>query len=217
MNKLKDYEHLNALSHKAAAKYRTPCLVLLGVFVLGFVTLMLDFIPFGLTMTMILCIIPSLAFACFWLTANLITRRNLKAFTPQQLSVMNAEAGSKAAYDGIVVTRAVVIGVRVGLELIPMDNLLWIYNKVSTVKCMGFIPVHKDTSVIFAGRDHKRQAIRVRNNGYALDFLQEEIFRYRKDVVFGYERGVEAIYNKDINRLIAFAGECAEKRQKGTI
>lgn len=217
MSKLKDYEHLYALNRKASGKYRTASLVLWSIFVLGFVTLMFDFIPFGLTTAMILCVIPSFAFTCFWLTANLITKRNLRAFTPQQLAVMDADVGFKAAYDNIVVTREAVIGAKAGLELIPIENLLWIYNKVSTVKYLGFIPIHKNTSVVFAGRNHKRQEIRVSNNGYALDFLQDEIFHYRQDVVFGYERGVEDIYNKDIGRLIAFANECAEKRQKGTV
>lgn len=215
--KLKDYENLYALSRKAAAKFRIPCLIFTGIFVLGFATLMMDFIPFGLTMTMLLCIIPAFVFACFWLTSSLVTKHHLKDYTPRQLKAIDNDLAVKTSYDSIVVTRVAVIGANAGLELVPMDNLLWIYNSVTTTKYMGLIPIHKATVVVFAGRDHKQQRIHVKNNGCTLDFLRDEILRYRQDVVFGYERGVEDIYNKDIGRLIAFANETAENRQKGNV
>lgn len=216
MNQLKNYNNLYPLYCKSKNKVKIPFFICLTLFVLAFATFLIDDFPFGLSLTMFFMIFPAILFGVLWLIASIRTKKQLKAFSPQQLTMINQEIPSKEMYEGLLVTSQAVIGSQLGLQLVPMSNILWVYASVMTTKLNGVIPVHKGTTLIFANRDHKQSGFKIKNNQKAFQFIQAELLKYRLDFVFGYERGMDDIYKNDINRLIAFSLECADKRKQET-
>lgn len=214
MKQLKNYGNLYHFYCRSIRKFKIPFFICLIIFVLGFATFVIDNFPFGISLAMLGMIFAAILFGILWLISSFRTRKLLKAFTPQQLNTINNEAPSCAVCEGLCVTSQAVVGTKIGLELVPMKNVLWVYTMVMTSKLEGVIPIHKDTTLIFAGRDHKRYGFRIKNNQKAFRFIQTELLKHRLDIVFGYESGMDDIYQNNINRLIAFSQECAEKRQK---
>lgn len=214
MNQLKKYGNLHQLYRRSVRKFKIPFFVCLLSFILGFATFVIDNFPFGLSLAMLGMIFPAVLFGILWLIAFIRTKVLLKPFSPQQLNTIDKEAPSCEMCEGLLVTSQAIVGSKIGLELVPMANVLWVYTTVMTQKLEGVIPIYKDTTLIVAGRDHKRCGFRIKNNQKAFLFIQEELLKHRLDIVFGYERGMDDIYKNDINRMIAFSQECAEKRKK---
>lgn len=214
MKKLKDYSNLYHFYRRSRRKFQIPFFVCLLLFVLAFGTFLIDDFPIDITLVMMGMIFPAFLFGILWLIASIRTKKHLKAFSPQQLDRINSEVPSCTVCEGILVTSQAVIGTKMGLQLVPMANVLWVYAHVTITRLYGIIPVYKSTILMFAGRDHKQYGFKIKNNQKAFDFVQAELLKHRLDVVFGYERGMDDIYKKDINRLIAFGQECAEKRQR---
>lgn len=130
------------------------------------------------------------------------------------LSMINREYNSENVCEGLSVTSQAVIGTKLGLVLIPMSNVLWVYKNVTVYKLYDIIPIFKDTVLTIAGRNRKQYGFIIKNKGKAFQFIQSELLKHRLDIVFGYENGMDNIYKKDINRLIAFSQECADKRRQ---
>lgn len=214
MNRLKDYSNLYALYRNGNRKFKIPFFVFLLLVVLGFASFCISYFPFGISMTMIMMIFPALLFGVLWTIASIRTKMYLKKISPEQLDAIDRELPECPVYEGLAVTSQAVVGAKVGLQLATMENILWVYTSVQTVKLEGVIPVNKSTSLIIAGRNRKQVAFRIKNSQKAFLFIQEELLKHKLDIVFGYERGMDDIYRKDIERLIAFADECAEKRRK---
>lgn len=214
MNQLKRYNNLYPLYCKSRRKIKIPFFICLALFVLAFATFLIDSFPFGVSLTMFFMIFPAILFGVLWLIASIRTKKQLKAFSPQQLTMINQEIPSSEMYENILVTSQAVICAQLGLQLVPMSNILWIYANVMTTKLNGVLPIHKSTTLVFANRDHKQPCFHIKNNQKAFQFVQAELLKYRLDFVFGYERGMDDIYKNDINRLIAFSLECADKRKQ---
>ena len=214
MRQLKNYGNLYHCYCRSIKKFKIPFFVCLLIFVLAFATFVLDNFPFGLSLAMLGMIFPAILFGVLWLIASIRTKKLVKPFSPQQLHMIDHEIPSCAMCDGLLVTSQAVVGTKIGLELVPMANVLWVYTMVMTSKIEGVIPVHKDTTLIFAGRDHKRYGFRIKNNQQAFLFMQTELLKHRLDIVFDYESGMDDIYKNNINRMIAFSQECADKRRK---
>lgn len=214
MRQLKKYENLYHIYCKSMKKFKIPFLICLLIFILGFGTFVIDNFPFGLSLAMLGMIFPAILFGILWLLAGIRTKMHVKSFSPQQLSMIDNEVSSCETCEGLFVTGQAIVGSKIGLELVPMANVLWVYTIVMTHRLEGLIPIYKDTTLIIAGRDHKRYGFRIKNNQKAFLFMQEELLRHRLDIVFGHERGMDDIYKNDINRMIAFSQECAEKRKK---
>ncbi|MDO4333979.1 MAG: hypothetical protein Q4C58_15035 [Eubacteriales bacterium] len=214
MKPLKNYSNLYQLYLRSIKKFKIPFFICLLLFILAFATFVFDHFPFGLTLAMMGMIFPAILFGLLWLIASIRTKKHLKRFSSQQLKVIDDEIPSRSMYEGLVVTSPAIVGTKVGLELVPLANVLWVYTNVTTGRLDGLIPIYKDTTLMIADRDHKQYGFRIKNNQKAFSFIQSELLKHRLDIVFGYERGMDDIYKKDINRLIAFSQECAEKRQK---
>lgn len=214
MKQLKKYGNLYHFYRRSIRKFKIPFLICLLIFILAFATFVIDNFPFGLTLAMLGMIFPAMLFGILWLFSSIWTKKHLKSFSPQQLNTINSEAPSCAICNGLFVTSQAVVGTKIGLQFMSMTNVLWVYTVVTTDRLEGVIPIHKYTMLIIAGRDHKQCGFRIKNNQEAFRFLQTELLKHRLDIVFGYERGMDFIYKNDINRIIAFSQECAEKRQK---
>lgn len=214
MKQLKEYDFLRKLYRRSIKKLKIPFFVSLLIFALGFASFAIEDFPFELSLAMMGMIFLALFFGPLWLVSGIKTKMRLKNFSGHQLDRINREAPSCAVCEGIFVTSQAVIGARLGLELVPMATLLWVYASVTTEKLEGLIPIYKYTMLSFAGRDHKQRGFKIKNNQEAYDFVQTELLKYRQDIIFGYEDGLDNIYQNDINRMIAFSQECAEKRKK---
>lgn len=215
MKQLKEYDFLRKFYRRSMMKTKIPFFVCLLIFIAFPIGAYVD-VPFEVTLAMMGMIFPIILFGLLWLIFSIKTKKCLKLFSPSQLNMINREAASCEVCNGILVTSQAVIGARFGLELVPMATLLWVYISVTTEKLEGLIPIYKYTMLVFAGRDHKQRGFRIKNNQKAYYFVQEELLKYRQDIVFGYEDGMDYIYKNDINRMIAFSLECAEKRKKET-
>lgn len=215
MRNIKDYHNLYCMYRKCINKLRIPFFVCLILFILAFATFLIDDFPFALTLIMMAMVFPAIMFGILWPIFAARAKKCLKVFSPQQLSSIDAQIPSAAVCEGLLVTGQAVICKKRGLTLIPMANVLWVYPEVTVVRLNGIIPIHKYTLLHFAGRDKKRRAFNIKNSQKAYDFVQSELLRYRQDIVFGTEHGMDDIYKNDINRMIAFSQECAIKRQEG--
>lgn len=215
MKQLKGYKNLYQQYKKCRNKFMIPFFVCLVIPFLSPVPFFIfDTVPLGVLLVMLGMIFPAILFGVLWLCTGIRTKKHLKAFMPQQLDRIDREFPSKTMCEGLAVTGEAVIGTKLGLELVPMSSVLWVYRNVTVTKLNGVIPVHKDTALVFAGRDRKKYAFKIKNKGNAFEFIQSELLKYRLDVVFGFERGMDDIYKNDLNRLIAFSQECAEKRRQ---
>lgn len=214
MKRLKECKNLYCLYSRSMNKVRIPFFVSLGIFVLGFATMFIESFPFGLTLGMLGMIFLVLLFGILWIVFSARTKKYLKAFSDQQLRRINEEVSSVAECGGLRVTSQAIVHAKAGLEMAPLANVLWVYTDVLVVKLEGLIPLQKITTLIIAGRDKKKYSFRIKNNQKIFPFLQSELLKHRQDIVFGNEDGLEEIYKKDINRMIAFSQECAQKRQK---
>lgn len=214
MKNLKEFKHLYHLYEKGNKKYKIPFFICLLLFVLAFATFLVDNFPFGLTLVMMAMIFPAILFGILWLLAFVRSKKIFKSFTPQQLQMINDEIPSVDMYEGFLVTEQAVLCTQVGLAAIPMENVLWVYADTTVYKLNGIIPIHKDTLLTIAGKNGKKYGFRIKNNGKAFTFLQAELLKHKLDIVFDNEYGLDDIYKKDINRMIAFSQECAEKRQQ---
>lgn len=214
MNRLKNYDCLYRFYRRSINKFKIPFFICLLIFILGFGTFIIDNFPFGLSLAMLAMIFPAVLFGILWMIASISTKKYLKLLSQQQLTMINREAPFCAMCDGLLVTSQAVVGTKLGLQFVPMKNVLWVYTMVMVDKLEGVIPVHKDTTLIFAGRDHKRCCFKIKNNQEAFRFIQTELLKHRLDIVFGYEPGMDDIYKHDINRMIAFSQECADKRRR---
>lgn len=215
MKQLKEYDFLRKFYRRSMLKTKIPFFICLLIFIAFPIGAYVD-VPFEVTLAMMGMIFPIILFGSLWLIFSIKTKRQLKHFSPSQLNMMNSEAASCAMCDGIFVTSQAVIRTKVGLEFVPMATVLWVYMIVTINKLEGLIPLYKETMLYFAGRDHKQRGFRIKNNQKAYYFVQTELLKYRQDIVFGYEGGMDDIYKDDINRMIAFSLECAEKRKKET-
>lgn len=214
MNRLKNYDSLYRLYRRSIKKCKIPFWVCLLIFILAFGTFFIDNFPFGLTLAMLAMIFPAVLFGILWMVSSIRTKKHLKFLSRQQLTIINREVPFCAMCDGLLVTSQAVVGTKLGLQFAPMTNVLWVYTMVMVNKLAGVITVHKDTTLIFAGRDHKKCLFCIKNNQEAFSFIQTELLKHRLDIVFGYELGMDDIYKHDINRMIAFSQECADKRRK---
>lgn len=215
MKILKEYKNLYRLYSKNMNKIKIVFFLSFLLFAAAFATLFLDNFPFDLTCVMLLVMLAiMILFGSLWIIFSVRTRHNVKSFLPQQLRVINDEIPKAAMCEGLFVTSQAVIGGKAGLQLVSMENILWVYAEVVVTRLEGLIPLYKSTSLIIAGRDKKRAAFRIKNHQKAFLFVQSELLRYKQDIVFGNKFGLEEIYRKDMNRMIAFSQECAEKYRK---
>lgn len=215
MNRLRDYKNLRHLYRRSRNIFMLLFFLLLVIALMAIpVSVFVEGFPFELAMLMLMMIFPSIMFGVFWLVASIRTKKQLKMFTPQQLATIDNEILRNPSCEGLTVTGWAVVSSKLGLQMVPMGNVLWVYLYVTVGKLEGLIPVYKTTSLYIAGRDGRKRAFHIKNNKKAFDFICAELLKYRKDIVFGYERGLDDIYKNDRNRMIQFAQECAEQRQQ---
>lgn len=213
MRLLKEYAVLYDLYRRRVTILKILTFVCLLIFFLAFAAMFLRDFPFELLLVMLGMIFPAIMFAVLWLISSVRTRKFLKSFSPPQLDAINREAASCEKCEGLLVTSQALVVARFGLEAVPLDNVLWVYAYTNET-LWWWIPIWKDAMMVIAGRDHKIRYLRIKSNQYAYDFIQSELLKYRQDFIFGNEGGLADIYKHDIQRMIDFSLECAEKRKR---
>ncbi|MCM1058257.1 MAG: hypothetical protein NC517_11715 [Firmicutes bacterium] len=188
MRQMKEYKSLRKLYRGSLWKLKIPFFICLLIFLLAApVGITFDNIPFEVTLAMLGMIFPVILFGSLWLISSIRTKKYLKKFTIHQLYRMDREAGSCEVCNGLLVTSQAVIRARFGLELVPVADIQRAYIDVNTGKLEGLIPIYKETILIFACRDYKQYSFRIKNNQEPYWFIQDELMKYREDIVFGYE------------------------------
>lgn len=215
MKQLKKYENLYALYRKSRNSFRIPYYICLAVFVLSFVTIFLD-VPFELSMIMLMAIIPAIILKIALLVIRHRTVKFASQFSEHELSEINNEIPLRQKNEGFLVTKhAVICGCnKGGLLLYPVKNMLWVYKNVTTGRLYGLIPIYKYTVLVFAGKDKKRRTFTVKNKGNIVEFLRAELSKYRMDIIYGYENGLDTMYRKDIDQMITLAEQYAKRQQE---
>lgn len=205
MKHLKKYDNLYQLYRKSTRKIRIPVFVFLGIFVLSIVTFFFDFVPFDVTMVMMLSIIPA---AIFGLVLPIVSGRTAKIFktlTPEQIEKIDAQLYAADNCGGMYVTAEAIVDTRAGLYLVPTGDALWVYmdsyDAGLTSTCQ----------LVVADRNGKKRYLVLRHGEEGYHFIQTEMLKYRQNIVFGNEFGLDDIYKKDRARMIAFAEEEAEQ------
>ncbi len=212
---LKNYDNLYRLYLRSRKKQRIAFFICLALFILSAATFIIDGFPFEVSLIMMAMIFPAILFGIILLVSRSRTLKSMETFSPSQLTAINREIPSCPMYEGLFAAGEAVVGTKLGgLQLVPVKNILWVYTNVTVEKLNGIIPIYKYTALILADRDHKQYSFRIKNDQKAFFFIQSELLKSRLDLVFGYERGMDDIYKNDINRLISFSLECAEKRRR---
>lgn len=212
MKELKNYSNLYGLYKKYRNGTMIAFFVCLGLFLFSFVSILLDF-PFAITIIMMLMIFGVLLAGILWLAGHVRTGNSLKQFTPQELRFIDNEIPMRQMCDGFIVTGYAIVCGKGMLLLYPMRNVLWIYNNVAVTRYCGIIPIAKNTTLVIAGRDRTVRGYNIKNKSNVISFLQSEIWRYRKDVIYGYSPELYNMFNNNINQMIGMAQEYA--RQQG--
>lgn len=203
MKKIKEYQNLYDLYRQSARGMKIAFWVSLCLFLLGFPSIIWD-VPFLLVMLLILMGIPAIICGIMVLVMRIRAKKSLSRFSDVELAEIDREIPLCEVQEGIMVTRHAVVLTKGGLRLCPVRNVLWIYRDVFVQKWM-FIPIYKQTILTICGKDRKRYTYKVKNKTYAEGFLRSELSKYRMDIIYGYDRGLEPLFRKDIQRLIAIA------------
>lgn len=211
---MKQYKVYNQL-HTLYSKRRNTMMFLiftpLILAVLGFIAVFIEVLNYMGLLFVMCMLLFFIGFGIVWFFARLQMKKSLKVFSPQQLKMMNEEISYSNRYEGWIVTSQAVINARGGLIAVPIKNILWVYKSEIINKAYHIFSI-KTTSIVFAGRDKKKRGFVIKNKGNAYEFLQDELLKHKLDIIFGYEIGMDEIYQKDINRMISFAQECADRR-----
>lgn len=205
MKELKKYDNLYQLHRKSLKKFKITINIFLAIFILAFVTIFLDFIPFDVTMVMMLSIIPVIIFSLTLPIASAKTAKIFKTFTPEQIEKIDAQLYAAKNCGGMYVTEDAIVDTRAGLYIVPTGDALWVYMETYVA---GLASTHQ---LVVADRNGKKRYLILRYGEEGYQFIQAEMLKYRKNIVFGNEFGLDDIYQKDRQRMIAFAEEEAEK------
>lgn len=213
MKKLKKYSNLHRLYRRSVRKFKIPFFICLIILIPVFAIFVIanSFELMHLTIPMI-CLTFLLGIS--WLFTNILTKMELKQFSPHQLNMIDNEVPSCAVCEGFLVTSQSIVRAKTGLEFVPMTKVLWVYALSHTTRYKESMDLCKSTSLIIAGRNHKKRVFHIKNNRKAFCFIQSELLKHRLDIVFGYNRKLEDIYKNDINKMIDLSQEYADKRRK---
>lgn len=212
MKHLKNYDNLYQLYRKSTKKIRILIYVFLAIFILAFITLFFDFIPFDVTMVMMLSIIPAIIFGFVLPIAYFRTAKLFKVFTPEQIEQIDAQLFAAESYGTIYVTAKAIVDTRAGLYLLPTEDALWVYMVATDLFYrQHFFKIATNTQLVVADRNGKKRYLVLNGGEECYQFIQKEMLKYRQNIVFGNEFGLDEIYENDRPRMIAFAEEEAEK------
>lgn len=214
MRNLKNYENLYHIYCKSRNKFRVPTLIGLLVFVIAFLFVFIEFFPIELALLMMIPALPVIAiFGPCWLAAYLKTSKIFKSFSSQELAKIDVQLDRAESCGGIYVTQSAIIEARMGLYMLPTSNALWVYRNEMDVYSYA-APVRtfragKTTQLIVADISGKKYRLSIKNGDKFFNFIKTEMLKYKQDIVFGYEFGLDDIYKNDRERMIAFARENA--------
>lgn len=86
-----------------------------------------------------------------------------------------------------------------------------VYGGYRFVLQAAFFKIATNTQLVVADRNGKKRYLVLNGGEECYQFIQKEMLKYRQNIVFGNEFGLDEIYENDRPRMIAFAEEEAEK------
>ena len=206
MNYLKECPNLRGIYKSTQRKWIIMALVSFLAFGFSFVSIILDLPELVSILTMAMGIVGVCALVCM-LSARIITARNLKRFTYDELTRIDRELPMTASEEGFYVTRDALLHGKGQFFLYPVRDIIWVYKNVMTVRYMGIIPISKSSSIMIGGRDHKRHGTAIKNKGHAAEFVEAGLKQYRNGIFFGYSDELERMFTKEFDRMLAISRE----------
>ena len=141
-----------------------------------------------------------------YLAARSSASKSLSRFTPQELEQINGSIPQLQMQEGCGVTSNALIFGKNRLFIYPVRDILWIYKNVITTRLYG-IPLSSQSSIVVCGKNGKQFSCKTKKNTDIIAFLQSQLVQYRRGIFYGYSPELNAMYRKDINRMIAISEE----------
>lgn len=213
MNSLKSNANLYRIYCKFRNRYMISFFVSLFLMIFGFLLAIVRGDLFEIAIIIFIIALTSLiVFAILWPVKCHGAKKSIAEFTPQQLMIINNEMAVNPVYEHFVVTSQAVVNTSGGFGLVPVSNILWVYKQVTTTRMYGIVPVAKSSVLNICGRDQRIYIFNIKNKSQVVEFLQNELLKYRLDIIFGFDGNLSNMFDKDINRLIGIAYECGQRR-----
>ena len=207
MNRFKEYKNLYNVYRKIIRKCLIAFIVLIVLFILSFMLIMFG-MPIDIMFAVVIFFFGAIAAGIICLLVGPLTAKQLAQFDPPALSRINETLPTIKMQDGFGVTGDAIVVVRaVRLFLYPVKNALWIYKNVTTTMLYGFIPIHKGSSLVVAGKNRKSFSIGIRNKSEVVDFLQSELEKFRRGIFYGFNDELSSLYYNHIDKMIAMSAE----------
>ena len=129
------------------------------------------------------------AFSVVWLQRRNTAKRSLSHFSENWLARLNNEI------DSVEKT-----------EVLPINDVVWIYPHVTTGKIM-FIPVASSFDIVVVDRYKKKYYLKGKlqktDQAFILNFLQNKLFCVREGVFFGFTEENQNLFFQDFDRMVA--------------
>ncbi len=214
MKQLKEYENLYRLYRESIRPIKTLICICLAVFILGLATMFFYFVPFGLTMFMLLFIIPAVILGCVLPIASIRTKQLFKTCSPSWLAQVDAHVKQAEKCGGLYVTREALVDTRLGVCVVPMEDLLWVYLDVTEHYYWHFIKIGTTCQLVLADKHGKKRYVGLKKGKKTYPLIEAEMRKYHQNIIFGYEAGLDKIYETNRGRMIAFAEGTEEYAQR---
>lgn len=209
MNNLKNYENLFALYKKGRNSLNRSIIIFLVIFVVSIVSIFFDlgdamfsFSMIALMMSLIVLLILGICSLVYSLT----TKKTVRQFTEDELSRMNEDILNVPEYKGFYITRDALIYARANFTMLPLREIIWVYKQVTTNRVNG-ISTGKTYSAIIALKNKKSKFFATNKKDDLMDFLRQELTKYRNGIFFGYSDELHALFNMYIDRMIQLSEE----------
>lgn len=209
MNNLKNYSNLYALYKKGRKGLNRGIIIFLAVFVLAFISLFLDLgdAMFSFVMIAMLISCPTvLVLSICMLVYSLTSKKTLKQFTEDELTRINEDIMNVSEFKGFHITRDALVYAKSNFTVIPVREIIWVYKQITSHSTNG-VPTGKSYSAIIALRNKKSKTFATNKKDDLMDFLHDELVKYRKGIFFGYSDQYHALYNMYIDRMIQMSDE----------
>lgn len=145
-------------------------------------------------------------FSVVWITRRNTAKRSLSHFSDSGLARLNDEIDAVQKAEGFCVTSEALAATQNQLFALPINDVVWIYSRVTTGRIM-FIPAVSSYDIVVVSRHKKKYYLKGRLQGtdqaYILQFLQNQLCCVRGGILFGYTEELNNLYYRDFEQMVA--------------
>ena len=132
-----------------------------------------------------------------------------------KMTINNEILTAPMFYKTIVTSCAICIYNSKSFVIIPIKDIMWIYNNIFT-QCMYFIPYNKTHTLFLVDRYNRSYTIGVKNTGgfskknpneEIIIKLRELLYPKRNGIVFGYNPEIANLFSKNFSEAVRMVDE----------